>query len=516
VSKVLDRIRLHLLGRAACPARPSGVRICVVLALALTVVAHAAAGANAATNNIFTVAGTTGALSGDGGPATAATLFGPSGVAATADGGFLIADRLNHRIRRVSPAGTITTVAGTTSGLSGDGGPASAAQLSPPLAVAATADGGFLIAESNNNRIRRVSPAGTITTVAGTTSGLSGDGGPATAAQLDGPSGVAATADGGFLIADRGNQRIRQVSPAGIITTVAGTTAGLAGDGGPATAAQLSSPFGVAATADGGFLIADTANQRIRRVAPAGTITTVAGTTGGLAGDGGPATAARLSGPFGVAATADGGFLIADTNDSRIRRVSPAGTITTVAGSTRGLAGDGGPATAAQLNLPLGVAATADGGVLIADSDNHRVRFVDADLRGPASGPAGPEGAAGSQGPAGPAGATGSQGPAGPPAPAFDRLALALATNRVRARPRQTVTLRYATTTAVTIELRVMTGRRRIADLRADAHAGRNTIRLRAPRLARRYRVDVIATAGDGQTATDRARLTVTSKRRTR
>jgi NHL repeat len=493
-----------------------GVRFCVVLMLTFVLVAFAAAAAHAATNNIFTVAGTTLGLSGDGGPATAAQLSFPSGVAVTADGGYLIADQANHRIRRVSPAGTITTVAGTTAGMSGDGGPATAAQLAFPRGVAATADGGFLIADTDNHRVRRVSPAGTITTVAGTTDGLSGDGGPATAAQLSSPRGVAATADGGYLIADTGNDRVRRVSPAGTITTVAGTTPGLSGDGGPASAAQLNSPTGVAVTADGGFLIADTNNHRVRRVSPAGTITTVAGTTEELSGDGGPATAAQLASPTGVAATADGGFLIADFDNHRVRRVSPAGTITTVAGTTPGMSGDGGPATAAQLNSPSGVAVTAEGGFLIADTNNSRVRFVDADLRGPASGPAGPRGPTGPAGPQGPAGATGPQGPAGPPGPAFDRLALALATDRVRARPRQRVRLRYATTTAATIELRVLSGRRRIARVRANADAGRNTIRLRAPARARRYRVEVIATTSDGQTATDRARLTVTSNRRPR
>ena len=511
------------MARLTRPAiRSFGVRICVVVALNVMVVACAVAAADAATNNIFTVAGTTFGLSGDGGPATAAQLNQPEGVAVTADGGFLIGDTSNHRIRRVSPAGTITTVAGTTQGLSGDGGPATAAQLTFPSGVAVTADGGFLIADSGTHRVRRVSPAGTITTVAGTTQGSSGDGGPATAAQLTFPSGVAVTADGGFLIADSGNHRMRRVSPTGTITTVAGTTGGLSGDDGPATAAQLDTPRGVAVTADGGFLIADSGNHRVRRVSPTGTITTVAGTTRGLSGDGGPATAAQLNFAFGVAVTADGGFLIADTLNHRMRRVSPAGTITTVAGTTQGLSGDGGPATAAQLSLPVGVAAAAEGGFVIADERNHRVRFVDADLRGPGSGPAGPAGPQGPagppapQGPAGPAGAIGPQGPAGPPGPALDRLALALATDRVRAHPRQRVTLRYATTTAATIELRVLTGRRRVARVRATADAGRNTIRLRAPGRARRYRVHAIATTADGQTATDRARLTVTRNRRTR
>src|SRR5207244_308688 len=161
------------------------------------------------------------------------------------------------------------------------------------------------------------------------TPGATGGGRPGSAAKLYGPAGVAATADGGYLIADTGNHAIRRVSPTGTITTVAGTltSSGSTGDGGPATAAKLNFPDGVAATADGGFLIADTSNHAIRRVSPGGTITTVAGTltSSGSTGDGGPATAAKLFGPVGVAATADGGFLIADTSNHAIRRGSPAG-----------------------------------------------------------------------------------------------------------------------------------------------------------------------------------------------
>jgi len=253
----------------ASSARSSRLgRLCGLL-LAVTVALAAFAGAPAALaapGDIFTVAGTTFGLSGDGGAATAAQLNSPFGVAATADGGFLIADTSNDRVRKVSPAGTITTIAGTTTGLSGDNGAAIAAQLYSPNGVAATADGGFLIADTSNDRVRKVSPAGTITTVAGTTFGLSGDGGAATAAQLNFPGGVAATADGGFLIADTNDDRVRKVSAAGTITTVAGTTSGLSGDNCAATAAQLSAPGGVAAAADGGFLIADSGNDRVRKV----------------------------------------------------------------------------------------------------------------------------------------------------------------------------------------------------------------------------------------------------------
>ena len=196
--------------------------------------------------------------------------------------------------------GVITRVAGTGNlGNSGDDGPATDAQLNVPLGVAVTADGGFLIADASNNEVRKVSAAGMITRVAGTgIPGNSGDDGPATDAKLNGPFGVAVTADGGFLIADTGNNEVRKVSAAGVITRVAGTgTSGNTGDDGPATDAQLNNPVGVAVTADGGFLIADTGNNVVRKVSAAGVITRVAGT--GTAGNAG--TTARPPTPSSTA-----------------------------------------------------------------------------------------------------------------------------------------------------------------------------------------------------------------------
>jgi trimeric autotransporter adhesin len=277
----------------------------------------------------------------------------------------------------------ITRVAGTgTLGNSGDDGPATEAELNQPFGVAVTADGGFLIADTFNNEVRKVSAAGVITRVAGTGHpGNRGDTGPATDAGLSTPSGVAATGDGGFLIADTGNNEVRKVSAAGVITRVAGTgNPGNSGDTGPATDAELHSPSGVAATADGGFLIADTVNNEVRKVSPAGVITRVAGTgTAGNSGDDGPATDAELRSPTAVAVTADGGFLIADPVSNEVRKVSAAGVITRVAGTgTAGNSGDDGPATEAQLDSPGGVAVTADGGFLIADIQNNEVRKVSA------------------------------------------------------------------------------------------------------------------------------------------
>jgi len=331
---------------------------------------------------ITTVAGTGYmGFSGDGGPATAASLSGPYGVAVDAAGNIYVADTRNSRIRKVSPAGTITTVAGNGSPFfSGDGGPATAAALDRPYGVAVDPAGNVYVADTGNSRIRKVSPAGTITTVAGNgTSSFYGDGGPATAASLYAPGGVAVDAAGNIYVADSNNSRIRKVSPAGTIATVAGNgQRGYSGDGGLAYVASLNGPSGVAVDAAGNLYIADTGNNRLRMVRQTGTIATVAG-NGGLRfyGDGGPATAASLFLPTGVAVDAAGNLYIADTRNDRIRKATPAGTITTVAGNGQvGYSGDGGPATAASLNYPRGSAVDAAGNLYVADGNNNRIREV--------------------------------------------------------------------------------------------------------------------------------------------
>ena len=335
---------------------------------------------------ITTVAGTgTRGFSGDGGPATAAQLDFSTGVALDGSGNLYIADSNNHRIRKVDANGTITTVTGTgTSGFSGDTGQATSAQLNNPIGVALDDSGNLYIGDTHNDRIRKVDAAGRITTAAGTEpAGFSGDGGPATEAQLDFPIDVAVdNGSGNIYVADSNNHRIRKVDAGGTITTAAGTGyRGFNGDDGPATEARLSFPHGVAVGGPGNLYIADTYNNRIRKVDAGGTITTVAGTgTRGFSGDGGPATEAQLNGPNGVAVDAYDNLYIPDTSNDRIRKVDASGTITTAAGTgTAGFSGDGGPATDAQLNGPNGVAVDGSGNLYIADAGNHRIRKLDAD-----------------------------------------------------------------------------------------------------------------------------------------
>jgi sugar lactone lactonase YvrE len=406
--------------------------------------------------------------SGDGGPASRAQLAWPAGLTLDGSGNVFIADNANHRIRKVSPEGIISTVAGTTAGNSGDGGPAIKAQLNWPTGVAADAAGNIYVADAANHRIRKVSANGVITTTTADINrpeGLAVDaagnlyvsdydvatdsegdnyytgrilkitpsGSKETLAEGQGhsqgllsPRGIAVDASGALYVADTAaggvwkissggviaaagdestrvvgvavdtsgnlyfsdtsNSRIMKLSPQGGLARVVGdgTPGSYWGDGGPATEAALNLPLGVAVDTSENVYIADTGNSRIRKVSPDGVITTVAGTgISGYSGDGGPATQAQLRGPANLAVDGSGNLYIADYVDNRIRKVSTDGIITTVAGNGRagqgfGPWGDGGPATSAELAGPFGVGVDANGNVYIADTSHFSIRKVSA------------------------------------------------------------------------------------------------------------------------------------------
>ena len=323
--------------------------------------------------------------SGDGGAGTSASFASPYGVAL--DGraeNVFIADTWSNHIRRLAVAtGIVTSVAGNgVYGYGGDGGAGMSASLSSPTGVAVHASGTVFIADKGNHRIRRLdATTGIITTVAGDGSfGYGGDDGPGTSANLYFPSGVAVDAAGNLFIADSSNNRIRRLSAeTGIITTVAGNgVQGYSGDGGDGTNARLWNPFSVALDAAGNVFIADAYNNRIRRLAAGtGIITTVAGNYGiGFSGEGGAGTSASLRNPFGVAVDTAGNVIIADSGNNRIRRLSAAtGIISTVAGTgVAGYSGDGGAGVNATLNNPSGLAVDAAGSLFIADANNNRIR----------------------------------------------------------------------------------------------------------------------------------------------
>jgi uncharacterized repeat protein (TIGR01451 family) len=314
-------------------------------------------------------------FSGDGGPATQAQICYPNGLAVDSFGVLYIADSGNARIRTVTPKGVIGTVAGGTCCALGDGGPATNASLSYPEGVGVDSAGNIYIADTNNNRIRKVT-GGTITTVAGNgTYGFAGDTGAATSAQLAGPMGVVVDSSFNFYIADRGNNRVRKVTSRGTITTYAGDNVCCnLGDGAAATSAWLANPQGVSLDSSGNLYIADSGNGRIRVVSASGTITTIAGNGNyNFGGDGGPATSAWLEGPQSVAVDSAGDVFIADTNNLRVREVI-AGTINTIAGG--GPIGDGGQVPFAALAQPGGVARDGSGNIYVADTSNNRVRMI--------------------------------------------------------------------------------------------------------------------------------------------
>jgi sugar lactone lactonase YvrE len=336
---------------------------------------------------ITTIADTAGisGFGGDGGSALSAMFTqGDGDIICDGNGNIYIADLENHRIRLINNAHIVSTFAGVgTPGFSGDGGPAMAAQIDSPVFLARDGFGNLYISDPFHLRIRKIAPTGIITTVAGTgVVGYTGDGGPATAARINGLYRMAADAAGNLYFTDIWN--IRKIDASGIITTIAGSGSfGFSGDGGPATLAQLRISAGSLATdASGNLYVADYGNECVRKIDASGTITTIAGIglSGGFSGDGGPATAALFRNPGGLAFDHAGNLYVMDQNNHRIRKVDPSGIVTTVAGTgTAGYSGDGGPATAAKIYLPH-TTTDCTGNLILFDvgltSTGSRVRII--------------------------------------------------------------------------------------------------------------------------------------------
>ena len=362
------------------------------LAPGLTSVAR---GAPAAAGSILSVAGAVVdgrqyGFAGDGGPATAAQLYHPRAVTFDRLGNVYVADALNQRIRKINTSGVIRTVAGNgVEGFGGDGGSALQASFNQPHGVAVDSRGNLYISDSGNNRIRVVDTQGVVRTLAGNgLPGAAGDGGPAQSAQVKDPKTLFMGPNDQLYIADTGNNRVRKINLAtGNISTVAGVTrAGADGDGGPAIRAALNSPRGVWVVGASVY-IADTDNQKIRRVNGDGIISTIAGTgTPGWTGDGGPATAASLFDPRAVAVDSEGRVFIGEEAGGRIRRIDRNGVITTIAGSgAAGFAGDGGAAAGAVFDHMRSIALDRSGRLWIADTSNNRVRVIIGAAQAPAS-----------------------------------------------------------------------------------------------------------------------------------
>jgi hypothetical protein len=469
---------------------------------------------------------------GDGPAATAARLNNPGGAAVDEAGNVYIGDTYDYKVRKLTPDGAISTIAGNGSLCSspattscGDGGAATSANLTLPTGVAVDAAGNVYIADTNDHKVRKVTPGGTISTIAGNgtqcPSGTDscGDGGSATAAKLNFPRAVAVGAAGDVYVADWRDNRVRKVTSTGAISTIAGNgnacgvPTDACGDGAAATSANLNQPEGVAVDGSGNVYIADTGDNKVREVSAAtGSISRIAGngyacsTATGTCGDGPIATGGNLSYPRGVAVDDLGFVYIADTGDHKVREVAVGGAMWTIAGDGTACAtataacGDGGAATAANLKYLDSVAVDDGNSVVVADTADFRIRW----LAGPQSGPTGPVGPTGPTGPQGPTGATGpagvqgpigASGPAGAPAPPAAFVLLAYEGKVSASR----VVLRYVMTHGARVTLTVKPPKGRSLTVSgANANAGLNQLtwnrklgRKRAPRGT--YRLVVTA-----------------------
>ncbi len=335
---------------------------------------------------IFTIAGT-GDYGYSDGAATSAVIDAVNAIACDARGNIYLADTWNNRIRRIGADGMITTTAGTgESGFSGDGGPALSAKLNCPRGIAVDAQGNIYLSDSGNARVRKVNLSGTISTIAGTgEAGFSGDNGPASSAKLNFPRGLALDSAGSLYIADSLNFRIRKVTSQGSISTIAGMGAyGKSGDSGPATSATIGLVQSIAVDGAGNLFFTDIYNHCVRKIMPNGIISTVAGTGFGSGGDGGPAAAATFRFPHGLALDSQGRIFVADSGNHRIRMIDQAGIITTVAGKgTAGFSGDGAAATLAQIDYPYAVSVDPSGTLVVADLRNYRMRRIGTGIQAP-------------------------------------------------------------------------------------------------------------------------------------
>ncbi|WP_310556161.1 NHL repeat-containing protein [Flavobacterium sp.] len=316
------------------------------------------------TQQVSTLAGSTQGFA-DGSGATA-QFSSPTGVAIDASGNVYVADTGSHKIRKISPAGVVTTLAGSTQGFAD--GTSTTAQFDTPNGVAVDAFGNVYVADTENQKIRKISPTGSVTTLAGSTLGFAE--GTSTVAQFHLPYSLAVDANGNVFVADIGNDRIRKINPFGVVTTFAGGTQGFAD--GTGTSAQFDRPFSVALDASGNMYVADRNNNKIRKISPGAVVTTLAGSTLGFA-DGSSATS-RFYFPHGVAVDASGNVYVADRDNHSIRKISPTGVVSTLAGGTRGFAD--GIGTASQFDYPSSVAVDNSGNVYVADQFNNKIRKI--------------------------------------------------------------------------------------------------------------------------------------------
>ena len=322
---------------------------------------------------VTTLAGTAGMNGSADGTGSAARFSRPSGIATDADGNVYVADQINSTIRKITPAGLVTTLAGTAGFRGSADGTGVAARFDNPEGVATDVSGNVYVADINNDTIRKITPAGVVTTLAGKRFGADGTGAEAS---FDGPRGVATDAGGNVYVADWYYHTIRKVTPTGVVTTLAGTAGKSGSADGNGAAASFNMPYGIATDAGGNAYVADQLNHTIRKITPAGVVTTLAGTAGTSGSADGTGAAARFSNPSGIATDTSGNVYVVDRLNNTIRRITPAGVVTTLAG-TAGTSGSAdGTGAAARFYAPIGVATYVNGNVYVADQGNHTIRKI--------------------------------------------------------------------------------------------------------------------------------------------
>ena len=323
---------------------------------------------------VTTLAGLPAAFGGNDGLGSVARFDSPSGVAVDTSNNVYVADTFTMTIRKITPAGAVTTLAGLGAAPGTNDGTGSAARFYDPNAVAVDSSGNLYVADTGNHTIRKITPAAVVTTLAGLAGASGSADGTNSAARFNSPSGVAVDSSGNLYVADTGNQTIRKITPAGAVTTLAGLVGAFGSDDGTGSAARFNAPFDLAVDSSGNIYVGDSGNSTIRKITPAGVVTTLAGLAGNLGGDDGTNSAARFDSPRGVAVDSSGNVYVADYFNFTIRKITPAGAVTTLGGLAQAHGSDDGTASAARFYFPNGVAVDSSDNVFVVEIDNCDIR----------------------------------------------------------------------------------------------------------------------------------------------